>query len=428
MLFRFMSGLRSRVRIPWIYTAAFLMSFYGGIWMVTIPFVVTFLGGSDRDLGLCASLGFGSYLAGCAVTGSLLARFDPRRLAQLGAVAITGTVAGMFLIVAAYVRGYDLGDPVLFAIIVSMLSGVFISMYWPPIMGWLSTGHEGKDLNWKLGVYNVSWSAGLAVSPFVGGYLVQRGISGALVAAMVFSAAAFVAVTLAHPPRLDLARNGDGAGAEVSCVAADAMLVLYRRVCRIALVSVFICVGLMKTQLALLFKMELGFSESQFGTAMTVMCAVTCVVFLAAAKLHGWHYRFAPLLAAQVAVGAGMVMIIAGSKLGTFFVVSALVGFGLAFVYFSHQFYAASRSASRAGSMALHEVLLSTGHIIGFIAGGYLAEYFGRRAVPYWFGVCVIVLGIAAQLAVWSSGVRFGLRQADRRAITEFNQEIKDNG
>lgn len=51
--------------------------------------------------------------------------------------------------------------------------------------------------------------------------------------------------------------------------------------------------------------------------------------------------------------------------------------------------------------MALHEILLSAGQIIGFVAGGYLADFFGRRVVPYWFGLFVIVIGMAAQLAVW---------------------------
>jgi len=96
-----------------------------------------------------------------------------------------------------------------------------------------------------------------------------------------------------------------------------------------------------------------------------------------------------------------MLMTIESSMLTSFFLVAALVGLGQAFIYISHQFYAASQSAKRSGSMALHEILLSAGQITGFLVGGYLADFFGRRAFPYWFGLFVIVIGMAAQLAIW---------------------------
>ncbi len=78
-----------RKKAPSLYMAAFFMSFYGGIYIVTLPFVITTVGGTDKDLGLCASMGFISYLFGCITLGSLLDRFDSRRLAQLGSGVVT---------------------------------------------------------------------------------------------------------------------------------------------------------------------------------------------------------------------------------------------------------------------------------------------------------------------------------------------------
>lgn len=166
----------------------------------------------------------------------------------------------------------------------------------------------------------------------------------------------------------------------------------------IALATVFTCVGLMKTQLALLFTMELGFSKSHFGAVTAVIWLVNCLVFFAASKTHLWHYKILPLILAQLAVLGSMLIIIRSSLIITFFVVAVLMGFGQAFAYVSHQFYAAPKG--RSGSMAMHEILLSAGQIMGFLAGGYLAASFGRRAVPYWFGFSVVLTGMIVQLAM----------------------------
>jgi MFS family permease len=381
--------------------AAFFMSFYGGIYIVSIPFVIASVGGTDKDLGLCASMGFVSYLVGCIATGSLLDRFNSRRLAQLGSGVVTISTAALLMIVLLSTRGYNLSNPVMLVIITAMISGLLTSIYWPPIMGWLSTGQEGRDLNRRLGIYNMSWSAGLAVSPFLGGLLVESSIVMALFAAIVFAALAFVAVTLAHPPEIQGAQRNSNDNSQVFLGPASFLLVRFRWMSRIALVTGFTCVGLMKTQLALLFTMELGFSKSQFGTVTAIMWLITCMVFFTASRTHIWHYRIVPSILAQLSVLLSMLMIIECSLPTAFFVVAVLMGLGQAFIYISHQFYAASQSTKRSGSMALHEILLSAGQIIGFVAGGYLADFFGRRVVPYWFGLFVIVIGMAAQLAVW---------------------------
>jgi len=399
--FRPNNSLRSWQKAPSIYMAAFFMSFYGGIYIVSIPFVIAFLGGTDKDLGLCASMGFVSYLVGCIATGSLLDRFNSRRLAQLGSSVVTISTAALLMIVLLSIRGYNLSSPVMLVIITAMLSGLLTSIYWPPIMGWLSTGQEGRDLNRRLGIYNMSWSAGLAVSPFLGGLLVESSIVMALFAAIVFAALAFVAVTLAHPPEIQGAQRNSNDNSQVFLGPASFLLVRFRWMSRIALVTVFACVGLMKTQLALLFTMELGFSKSQFGTVTAIMWLITCLVFFTASRTHIWHYRIVPLILAQLSVLLSMLMIIECSPPTAFFVVAVLMGLGQAFIYISHQFYAASQSTKRSGSMALHEILLSVGQIMGFVAGGYLADFFGRRTVPYWFGLFVVVIGMVAQLAVW---------------------------
>ena len=395
----FLGPARSfRKKAPSIYMAAFFMSCYSGVYIVTLPFIITYLGGEDKDLGLCASAGFISYLIGCIALRHLLDRFNSRHLAQLGSGVITISITTLLVVVLLIKHGYNLPHPVILVIITSMISGLFTSVFWPPIMGWLSAGREGKDLNRTLGIYNMSWSAGLAISPFLGGLLVQSSLIKAILAALAFIVMAFTAVTLAHPPQI---RQVEKINNNSQTVGANFLLERFRWLSRIALFSVYTCVGLMKTQLAMLITAEMHLSKSYFGALTAVMWLVTCLVFFTTTRIHNWHYKTILITLAQVSVLLGMLLIIECQFAPAFFVVAGLIGLGQGFIYISHQFYAASQSTKRSGSMAVHEILLSAGHITGFLAGGYLATCFGRTTAPYWFGFCVVLIGLAAQLVVW---------------------------
>ncbi len=50
--------------------------------------------------------------------------------------------------------------------------------------------------------------------------------------------------------------------------------------------------------------------------------------------------------------------------------------------------------------MAIHEVTISLGVILGSGAGGYLSRNFGIYW-PYWFAIIVLALGLIAQVVVW---------------------------
>jgi predicted MFS family arabinose efflux permease len=50
--------------------------------------------------------------------------------------------------------------------------------------------------------------------------------------------------------------------------------------------------------------------------------------------------------------------------------------------------------------MAIHEVAISLGVIVGAGAGGYLSGNFGIYS-PYWFSIIVLALGLIAQVIVW---------------------------
>ena len=50
--------------------------------------------------------------------------------------------------------------------------------------------------------------------------------------------------------------------------------------------------------------------------------------------------------------------------------------------------------------MAIHEVTLSLGVIVGSGVGGYLSGTVGVYS-PYWFAIILVALGFAAQIVLW---------------------------
>jgi predicted MFS family arabinose efflux permease len=76
------------------------------------------------------------------------------------------------------------------------------------------------------------------------------------------------------------------------------------------------------------------------------------------------------------------------------------IGFG--FAYSSHLYYGACGSKKRSTQMAIHEVTLSLGVIVGAGAGGYLSRNCGTYW-PYWFSIIVLAIGLIAQVMVWTA-------------------------
>ncbi len=211
--------------------------------------------------------------------------------------------------------------------------------------------------------------------------------------------AVFIAASLAKKPassHIHLAH-----GSERNTSDLDPRLPKFRMMARVALVMALMCMGLARSQVALLFSEELGYSESQYGIAMMVMCGAIWLIFFVVSRTHAWHYKFGIFMLIQLLTGLSMLIIIKYSALWALFLAVGFFGLGQSFVHSSHQFYAVSGQVKRSAPMAMHELLVAIGFIIGSAGGGYMASYFGRRVSPYWFGFAVICAGIAIQLVIW---------------------------
>ena len=172
---------------------------------------------------------------------------------------------------------------------------------------------------------------------------------------------------------------------------------LFRQMARSALLTSCITIALLRTQFALFFTEELGFSEVQFGILTTLLCFAAFAGFYITGKTVRWHHRLGPFFLAQIITACGMILIVLCPLRWVLCVAVAMAGIGQSFIYASHQYYAVSGQSKRSGAMAVHETLISAGYVTGGVAGGYLSEYLNRY-VPYGFGAAAILVAITMQI------------------------------
>lgn len=385
--------------------AAFCMAVAQNAWLVGLPFAVKGMAGTDMQVAWCASLFMGVYCTLCALGVRVLDRLPARRVLMGGAAFLAALFAVNLAVMLAVGRGQASPRAIAYLIVACGLHGLFLAAYWPPLMAWVSLGQEGAALSRRLGFFNGAWSSGAVAGPFLGGYLVEW--SWHIWVWVVFGCfvGALIQIVLTRPvaPPEDVVRSGEAPAVRASedraLSARQGRAFLWAS--RAGLVLSMVFVGAFRTHLPILFKYEFGYTESQFGTAVTLLALTNFATFVVLGRWHGWHRRIALLLGAQALVGGLFVVCLAGAPLGLYHFVGILVGVACALIYASHQFYASQATARRSSAMAAHEFLLGFGFMAGAIGSGWLGEKMGRAA-PYWFGGALLLAITAIEASVWA--------------------------
>lgn len=373
------------------------MSFANGTYFTAMPYLILRMGGRDQDVGLCGGLEFVAYVIACIFAAGKLDRMNPRTLGASGCGVFVVCHFLMWCIFMLWQAGIWTWRPVESYIVLGMVIGFGTMMLWPPIMGWVSSNCEGVNLNRRLAVYNVSWTSGMTLGPFVAGKICETDPGYALLVVVVICTLAGIMVLLAQNPGVIVHKEvPEGQPGFVK----DPRLLRFRLMSRAALIVMFFCATLARTQMPLLYKIELGFTESQYGITMGLMNLATAVMFFIFMKVHQWHYKYAFHFVVQVFTLAAMTLIAMQSYLPVMYGMVIILGIGQSYSYMAHQYYSVSGSKQRSRQMAIHEILLAIGMAMGPIVGGYSAEWFSRRYAPYLCGAGLIALALLFQLII----------------------------
>ena len=389
-----------------------LSTFHGsvalGSMQFAMPFCIRELGGSDREVGLALGSFYTTYLISCILAGLLLDKFNWKKMALTGFILEVITAAVLVIYFCHFRTQPQNTNIVYISILLIAIMGFVQVLMWPPIMGWVSRGYEGKSLTERFGIYNVGWSMPLVLSPFVAGILADFDLKWPLMLTVVFFCGSSVILFLTPFSNHITKRNHSQAFTIQS--QRHHHHKIFVRISRVLLFSVCVISSLTRTQLALLITEDFQISYTHFGYAMMAMWMTVLVVFFTASKLDFWHYKAWTLFIPNLMLIAALITILIANTLWQFALAMMLIAIPQAFAYSAHQYYGVSGGRRRSGLMAIHEILISAGMLSGSIGGGFIAENLNRYA-PYKVCIIGVIIALSIQAVIW--------KKANTQTLTE---------
>ena len=394
-------SLPPRKRGVWpLYGAAFAMAMGLSVLWTAIPFIVHNIGGTEEHVGYALAANMFGYLLCLLFTAAKLGHLNPHRTTRAAAAAMFLGTFVMLVVVYRAMAGNQLGSLGLIWTVIAAgtVAGGAMSLFWPYLMAWVSADYEGVVLNRRLGTYNGMWSSAAILGPMIGGAIVDVSTSGPIAMSTACLATCVFLLCLAHDGSAGTAASSRSINTSETHYDPKLLLRL-KWMARISLFCSWLWFSVARTQFALRFT-EVGFSETQFGVLLTTFGICNFLMLTGTGRVGFWHFKPVLLPGVQIALAASVLLLIFGSTLWAFALSFVVMGCAFGFSYSSHLYYGACGNKKRSKQMAIHEVTISLGVIVGSGSGGYLADNYGLYW-PYWFAVIVLALGLTAQSAIW---------------------------
>ncbi|HIE44247.1 MAG TPA: MFS transporter [Candidatus Omnitrophica bacterium] len=369
-----------------IFPSAFLVAIGSGLMGLGMVFYMRdVLNASPSQIGLLAALWSFSYILGCIFIRPLLDRLLPRYTLVIATFCMY-----LFTTLIHYV-GSIISVYVLYS-----LYGFSTSLFWPPLMGWFSRNIEGTELSKTISKFNLSWSIGLIISPFLAGWLSEK------------------------TPRMPL-YSGSGLFLLTGFMIIGAILVLpgirkdrdtelssrvknrekgkdtpIRYPAWVGLFTTYVVTGMILNIFPISAREDLLLSKSVIGLLLLSRALFTTSGFVILGRTTFWHFKTLPMLLGQVFLMLLLIVMVYTPPPFLMGFILGLMGLFIALGYSYSLFHGASGSINRAKRMAIHESLLSAGLISGASVGGMLYERYSMATV-YWFCSALVLIGVLLQ-------------------------------
>ena len=328
---------------------------------------------TPTQIGLLAATWSLCYILGCLLLRSFVDRLLPRHSILCGSLGMglaTGMIPWLHSLPAVFVC--------------YALYGLSTSFFWPPLMGWLSTGLEGKALNRTMGHFNLCWSSGSIVGPALAGFLARHDPRWPIMAgAFLYLATAGYIVTALHTVRhlhVGDQAHRDAVASRPSSAATGAGTLL-RFPSWAGLFAAYAVLGLIFNVFPLAAQDHLGFDKPTVGLLLFGRALATTATLLILGKTTRWHYRSGQLITGLLAFAVTVGLLPLSHSIPAVGFLLVLVGVFSAQSYANSLFHGVSGSHNRAARMAIHESLLSAGLICGGALGGLLYQHAGYNVL-----------------------------------------------
>ncbi len=318
------------------------------------------------EIGWFSSFWAFSYFIGCFVFHNFSRRIGAHR-------SIAAAAFGMAIVVISM----SLAETAVLMFALYGLFGFITALFWPPLMGWISEDFEGSALNRMMGFFNLSWSTGLVISPYLAGLLLESSISYPLVFAAGLYGLLTIALFLVPILFSSIILHEEKSKNTITIEDSSTPL---RYIAWMGNFTGYIIFGVIMFVFPLYAREELLFSESSIGLLLLFRALFSTFVFIFAGKISCWHFNKIYLLILQLLMVFLTFIIPFTESWIAFATVLSIFGILFAAQYSSSIFHGVSGSIYREKRMAIHESVLTVGVILGAIGGGEIYQHWGMAA------------------------------------------------
>jgi MFS family permease len=354
-------------------------------------------------LGVCGSL---SYALSAAVVGHLCDRFGRRRLIALGSLTLAGAnVAALQTMETPWIY------------LEYALSGVALSLIFPPLIALFSTdedgggsrGDRGRSSTRPLILFCLSWNLGVVSGNLTGGTVfaidpqlcLKLGIGLCLV---------HFTLTLLNAHAVRRRQQTPVPVPSLDGTAELARETLEPPTQPVATMRLFAFTGWLGNMAAafgislvlyifpqLAASLEIDAPTHGFMVMTSRFGVVSMYLLLHFTSF--WRYRIEPGLVASACAIAGLWLLANATTVPLLTCGIVLVGILMGYNYFSSIFYSTTGFSDRRRGLAagVHEAMIALGFTVGSLGGGYAGKMMGVRA-PFEICIAAIVCISALQL------------------------------
>lgn len=386
-----------------IFPAAFLVA----VGITTIELGIIFYlkeiyDAAPSHIGYFTALWSFWYIIGCIFIRPLFNKVIPRYL-----------IIGSSLFMSFFVLSILFTKTFAFTFLYYDLYGIAMSFFWPPIMGWLSQDIEGSRLGKSIAYFNLSWSAGLVIGPFLAGILsaispeIPLYVGGLLflLTGILVAVGSFLLPKIRSDRSLDTSQDGGTFRNDTSTVL--------RFPGWIGIFTTFIIIGVVVNIFPVFARDELLFRKETIGLLMQSRAFIAAFMFVFLGHTTFWHFRISYMALGQVCLALIVFFMNFTSSPLMLAALIAMIGALRAHSYNSSLFHGVSGSINRTRRMAVHESLLAAGLIVGSALGGLIYQKYSMTAV-YYFCAAVVMFGVLLQLGLYRLFQRKGLLRQQR--------------
>ncbi len=338
---------------------------------------------TPSQIGLLIAAQQCAYVLGCLIGRSALQWLLPRHSLFLACVVaaaclfltlVTTSLTSLFVLFAIY--------------------GAAMSLFWPPIMGWLSSDLEGKRLNKAMGLFNICWSSGVIMSPLIAGRLgeIDPRLPIAISVGLHTLNAAIILGAIMALSRLNeddhmyaQLRMTDPSGENIGC--------FLRFPAWVGLFTGFAATSAIVNIFALSGQFDLHMAKRTIGMIFLLRTASQTTALGLLGRTDFWHFSGRFILFVSLGFAAIILFLMSAESMPSLIISFAIMGLFVAQCYSNSMFHSMTGSVNRAARMAINESLIASGVIFGSSLGGTIYQRFDMSSV-YLF--CAFLLIITA--------------------------------